>query len=380
VVDQRHETVVEDERRVVTVAPLKVLATAIGYGWRQLYNYGLLFALVLVAVVFSVLRPEAFPTTRNLGSILTGSAPLTLIALAVMLPLIVNQFDLTPGYMATLAGLLAVGLQAHQNFPVWLAALGTVVICCLVGLLNGVLVAVAKLNSLIVTLAVGSALFGTAELYSGGATIYLDAATGFTKLGQTRLFGIVPLPFVYAAAVAIIIWYILEYRPVGRFLYAIGGSDEGARLIGIRVDRLTVMIFVGSGFLASLGGVVQASRVGSANPTGVQALLLPAFTAAFLGTTSIRPGAYNVWGTVLAVYLVGTTTTGMFMLGAPSYWADIFNGVILLFAIGLAKISARRIQRLTDRNAVAGAGTGAGAGAGVPPETTDDGRRTHAGE
>ena len=340
------------QRRTAPGAPRRTVRTAVNRGWQHLYNYGLLFALALTALSFSLLRPDAFPTTRNLGSILTGSAPLTLIALAVMLPLIVNQFDLTPGYMATLAGLLVVGLQSRDHMAVWVAILVTVLICALVGLLSGLLVAVLKFNSLIVTLAVGSALFGAAELYSNGATIYQDIGTGFTKLGQTRLFGVIPLPFVYAAVVAVIIWYILEYRPLGRFLYAIGGSDEGARLIGIRVDRLTIGVFVGSAFLSALGGVVQASRVGSANPTGVQSLLLPAFTAAFLGTTSIRPGAYNVWGTVLAVYLVGTATTGMFMLGAPSYWADIFNGAILIFAIGLAKISARRVQRLSDQSSV----------------------------
>jgi ribose transport system permease protein len=128
-------------------------------------------------------------------------------------------------------------------------------------------------------------------------------------------------------------------------MYAIGGGEEGARLVGIKVDRLVMLVFVASSFMAGLGGVVQAARVGSANPSVLQSMLLPAFTAAFLGATSIRPGQYNIWGTVIAVYLVGLGTTGLFMLGASSYTEPVFDGAVLLVAIILAKLSARRLAR-----------------------------------
>jgi ribose transport system permease protein len=195
-----------------------------------------------------------------------------------------------------------------------------------------------------VTLGAGSVLFGVAQLYAKNTTIFMRRADVFQTLGQERLFDLIPLPFVYVTVVSLAVWYLLEYRSTGRFLYAIGGSQEGARLVGIPVERLTVLVFICSAFLAALGGVVQAARVGSANPTGISSLLLPAFTAAFLGATSIRPGQYNVWGTVLAVYLVASATTGMIMLGAPASVSDIFNGAILLVAVGLAKITARRTK------------------------------------
>src|SRR6185437_14861593 len=127
--------------------------------------------------------------------------------------------------------------------------------------------------------------------------------------------------------------------------YAIGGSEEGARLVGIRVERLIIVAFVCSALLSGAGGVIEASRIGSANPTDLQALLLPAFTAAFLGATVFRPGYYNVWGTVLAVYLVGMGETGMFILGAPAFYAQVFDGAVLLAAVGLAEISRRRFAR-----------------------------------
>ena len=310
--------------------------------WSCLNQYSLVVALLVVIGLFSYLRPRSFATTVNAGSILTGSAPLALIALGLMLPLVVNQFDLSAGFMATFAGLLVVGLIVNSGWPWYWAAILALVICTAIGLISGVVIAYGGLGSLIVTLAAGSILFGSGQLYANNTTIFMRNRGLFQELGQTRLWGFVGLPFVYMAAIAITVWYVLEYRPLGRRLYAIGGSEEGARLVGIPVKRMTVLVFVASAFLAALGGVVQATRVGSANPTGVSALLLPAFTAAFLGATSIRPGHYNVWGTVIAVYLVAAATTGMIMLGAPASVSDIFNGSILVAAVGLAMISSKR--------------------------------------
>jgi ribose transport system permease protein len=316
----------------------------LGWAWSVLYNYGLLIALIALAGAFSILRPDTFPTLANAGSILTGSAALAMIAIGVTLPLIVQQFDLSSGFMATFASLLVVGTLSYNHAPVWVAICVALGACALVGLVSGLLIAYAKLSSLVVTLAVGSLLFGASEIYSNGATIYQGVPREFLALGQSRIGGI-PLPFIYVMIVALIIWYILEYRPLGRQMYAIGGGEEGARLVGIKVDRLIVLVFVASALMAGLGGVVQSARVGSANASILQTLLLPAFTAAFLGATSIRPGQYNIWGTVLAVYLVGLGTTGIFMLGASSYIEPVFDGAVLLVAIVLAKLSARRLSR-----------------------------------
>jgi ribose transport system permease protein len=313
-------------------------------GWRLFERYGLVAAFILLALLFSLLKPDAFPTSRNAQSILTQNASLTLMALGVMLPLIVNRFDLSPGYMATMAGLLAVGFQQYDDWPVWAAVLAAVVASGIVGLINGVLIAKAGFNSLIVTLGSGSILFGIAQLYSDGATLFKNIHPGFLSIGESKVIGI-PLPFVIALVVGVGIWYVLQLRPTGRRFYAIGGSEEGARLVGIHVDGLIIITFVASAVLAGTGGVLEATRVGSANATGLQSFLLPAFTAAFLGATAIKPGQYNVWGTFLAVYIVGMGTTGMFMLGAPSYSAQVFNGAVLLIAIALAQLSSRRLRK-----------------------------------
>jgi ribose transport system permease protein len=315
--------------------------------WRNLNKYLLVVVLFAVIIIFTILRPQVFPTLNNLASILTGGAPLVLIALAAMLPVIVNQFDLTPGFMATWGGLLVAGLMSFSKWDPFAAIIASLLVCVLFGLVNGILVAVLRLSSLIVTLATGIIIFGLAQWYSGGITIFQGIPQTFVAFGQTRLLDYIPLPFVYAGLIAIAIWYVLEFRPLGRQLYAIGGSEEGARLLGIPVARRTILVFVGSALLAGFAGVIETSRVGSMNPTGLQPMLLPAFTAVFLGATSIRPGQYNVWGTVLAVYVVRVATTGLFMLGAPTYTGEIFNGAILLIAILLAKLSARRLTETT---------------------------------
>ncbi|MBL8582742.1 MAG: ABC transporter permease [Rhizobiaceae bacterium] len=314
-------------------------------------RYGLVFAFIAIIVLFSVLRPDAFLTTRNFGSIMSDNAVLMLIALGIMVPLVVGQFDLSPGFVASLGAMLTAGLLTRQGLP-WPAVLVIVVLVgCAIGLLMGILVGYLQLNSLIVSLGVGSAISGFVLLYSNGEIIFNGIPASFTVIGQTRLFGFLPLPFIYAMIAAIVIWYVLTYLPVGRRLYAIGGSQEASRLIGININKYIAISFVVSSGMASLAGFVQVARLGAGHPTSAQAFLLPAFAAAFLGATAIRPGFYNIWGTVIAVFLVGAGTTGLFMLGAQAYVQPIFNGAILVLAVTLSRVAVLRRAKALARAA-----------------------------
>ncbi len=305
-------------------------------------DYGIILALIVIIAFFSILRPETFPTMANFGSILQANSSIVLIAFGLMLPLITGHFDLSVAAMAGFGGVLTMGLMSNGTITAWpLAVLITVVVAVLVGLVNGVLVAYIKLNALVVTLATQSVLFGAILWYSKGAVIYSGIPQSFKDLGQGRPFGI-PLPFFYVVAVGVVLWYILYFRPVGRRLYAIGGSQDAARLTGIKVDRLTVAAFVCGSVLAALGGCIQVAQVGSAAPTSGSEFLLPAIAACFLGETSIRRGYYNVWGTLTAVVLVAAGTTGLFMLGAQTWVQPVFNGVVLVGAILAAKLGVSK--------------------------------------
>lgn len=300
-------------------------------------DYGIIVALVVIVVFFSAMRPDTFPTIGNWGSILQANASIMFIAFGLMIPLIAGHFDLSVAAMAGFAGVLTTGLMSYGTVTAWpLAILIAVLVAILVGLVNGILVAYFNLNSLVVTLGTQSILFGAILWYSKGAVIYSDIPQSFKDLGQSRPGGI-PLPFIFAIIVGIILWFILYFRPIGRRLYAVGGSPQAARLTGIKVDPLKVGAFVVGAVLCALGGVIQVAQVGSAAPTSGNEFLLPAIAACFLGETSIRRGYYNVWGTMTAVVLVAAGTTGLFMLGAQTWVQPVFNGLVLIIAILAAR-------------------------------------------
>jgi ribose transport system permease protein len=323
-----------------------------------LSNYGIVFALIAIIVLFSILRPLTFPTIANFGSILQANSSIVFIAFGLMLPLIAGHFDLSVAAMAGFGGVLVTGLMSKGTIQSWpVAVLIVVATAVVVGLINGVLVAYVKLNALVVTLGTQSVLFGMILLYTNGAVIYEGIPQSFKDLGQARPFGI-PLPFLYVLVIGVVLWYVLYYRPIGRQLYAIGGSEDAARLTGIKVDRMVVGAFVCGSVLAAIGGCIQVAQVGSAAPTSGSEFLLPAIAACFLGETSIRRGYYNVWGTMTAVILVAAGTTGLFMLGAQPWVQPVFNGVVLIGAIlaaklGLLKLRGRRSMPSSPRKAPA---------------------------
>ena len=325
------------------------ITTATPHGVRavgqQLSKYGIVIALIAVVVLFSSLRPDTYPTLGNFGSVLQANSSIVLGSLGLMLPIITGHFDLSVATMAGFGGVLATGLMANGSVSHWSVAVLIVVLAsAFIGLVNGVLVALFKLQSLVVTLGTQTILFGAILLYSKGQVIYDGIPAEFKALGQSRPGG-VPLPFIYATVVALVIWFVLYFRPIGRRLYAIGGNEDAARLTGIRVERTVIGSFVFGAILAGLGGVVQVAQVGSAAPTNGSEFLMPAIAACFLGETSIRRGFYNVWGTFVAVFLVAAGTTGLFMLGADAWVQPVFNGVVLVGAVLAAKLGSGKANR-----------------------------------
>ncbi|MGA1836621.1 ABC transporter permease [Herbiconiux sp. 11R-BC] len=292
--------------------------------------------LVLLVVVFSILAPSTFATIDNLKTVLNLQAVLTILAIGLLLPLIVGELDLSVAANLGLGLILVTGLTSQQGVPVYLAIVIAVAACTLVGVVNGLLVTKVGINSFIVTIGMSTVLTGVIGAYTLGNVFYENIPVELTSLGKGDLFGI-PLPVVYAAIVAIVVAYVLTMTPIGRFLYAIGGSKDAARLSGVPVARLTIGAFAGAGALAGIAGVVQAGILGSGNPTVGPPFLLPAFAAAYLGATAISPGTFNVWGTVIAVVTLQVGTTGLALLGAPFWLEPIFTGVALIGAVAATR-------------------------------------------
>jgi ribose transport system permease protein len=309
---------------------------------RAISVWGLLVLLVLLVTVFSLLRPDTFLTYFNIRSILSNKSVQLLVALSVFIPMVANQFDLSAGFNVGISQVLAIGLQG-QGWP-WAAAVCAVLLMgAAVGLANGLLVTRVKIDSFIATLGTGTILYGLNAWYTGGQQVLASLPPAFLAISGSVW--IVPAPAIYALIVSLTLWVVFEYLPLGRYLYVLGASPRAAELNGISAKRYITLAFVAAGTLASFAGVVLQSQLQVGQSSVGQEYLLPAFTAALLGATSIRPGRVNVWGTVLAVAVLAVTVAGLNQLGAPFFVEPLFNGSMLILAVGLAVQAAQRRQR-----------------------------------
>lgn len=299
---------------------------------RALAKWALPAILMCFITVFSIWSPDQFLTWSNFRTILVTNAVLAIIAIGITLALIVGELDLSVAANLGLGSILVTGLPSASGWSFGPAVLVALMACVLVGAVNGALIAKVGVNALVVTLGTSTIITGVIQWYSGGAIFYTGIPAVLTDLGRTRIAGI-PLPVVYLAAIAVAAWYVLRYTPLGRFLYAIGGSEKAARLSGINVERHVLGVFMAVGLLAGIAGVAAAGILGSGNPNVGPPYLLPAFAAAFLGATAIRPGSYNIWGTVIAVYTLAVGVNGLQTIGAEYYINPIFNGCALILAV-----------------------------------------------
>ncbi len=308
---------------------------------RRLPVFGLPVLAVALIVLFSVLLPQTFPTVLNLRSIIADKAIIALLSLAAMIPMVTGKIDLTVGYGIVLWHILAITLQTFYGLP-WPVAVVLVLLAGLVvGLVNGLLVEVARIDSFIATLGTGTVLYALALWHTNGRQVVAVLPEGFLALNGTRVLGL-PITGTYVLGLAVVLWFVLEYLPIGRYMYAIGANPKAAALNGIPVERYTMLAFGLSGLLTAGAGVLLASklRIGQAS-VGLE-FLLPALVGAFLGSTTIKPGRVNVWGTLIGVVILATGISGIQQFGG-SFWVEpLFNGLTLLVAIGIAGYAQRR--------------------------------------
>jgi len=308
---------------------------------RLLPVYGLPILMILLIILFSILLPDTFPTLLNLRSIIADKAIIAMLSLAAMIPMVSGKIDLTVGYGIVLWHILAISLQVNFGVPWPVAVLVVIALSAVVGLLNGILVEVARIDSFIATLGTGTVLYAIALWHTGGQQVVGALPLGFLHLNATRILGL-PITGFYVLALAFVMWFVLEYLPIGRYLYAIGANPKAAALNGIPVQRYTIAAFITSGALTGVAGVLLASklRIGQAS-VGLE-YLLPALVGAFLGSTTIKPGRVNVWGTMVGIAILAVGIAGIQQFGG-SFWVEpMFNGVTLLIAIGIAGYAQRR--------------------------------------
>jgi ribose transport system permease protein len=309
--------------------------------WVEASALPLLF--LIVVVVFGVIEPSTFISIGNAASVFGTNTVLLLVTAAVLLPLILGEFDLSVGAVAGLSAMVTATVNVEYHLPILLAVLVALAAVAMVGALNALLIVLFDNNSFIVTLAMGTAVTGIVYWISASETISGTSAAFSTWVFGNTFLGI-PLEFYYGLAIMLVAWYVLEMTPLGQRMTFVGQSRAVATLSGIRVRRIRVLTFIAAALIAGLAGAVQVGTAGSANPTNGPDLLLPAFAAAFLGSTTIRPGRSNVAGAVIAVYFLAVGIDGLELLGVQNYVHDIFYGVALVVAVTSSQLLKRRFR------------------------------------
>ena len=308
---------------------------------RFLEKYALIGVWALLIIGFGIAMPSSFLTWGSFSIMFASYAPAALLALAIIVPLIAGDYDLSVAATMTFSAALIAVLNAWNDVPIEICILICVAMGVAVGLVHSLFIVFFRIPSLVVTLGTTSLISGIVQWMTNSSTIGgIDNALIMAVVGG-RLFG-VPYAFYYALIAMIIMWYVFEYTPIGRRLLFVGRGREVARLNGLPVERIRVGALVTSGVVAALAGVLYAGVLGSADPYSGLNFLLPAFAAAFLGSTTISPGRFNPLGTIVAVYFLGTGITGLTMLGIPLWVTNVFNGGALILAVTISQLMRGR--------------------------------------
>jgi ribose transport system permease protein len=302
------------------------------------FNFGLdRFSGIYLGVVFIIgfsLLTNQFFHIATAHVIASTQATAGLIAIALLIPMVCNQFDLSVGTNANLVGMLAVILQVNLHWAVWPAIIASLAAGFLVGFVNGFIVVVLKVSSFIATLGVSSVLTATTVIITKDLIPQPPSSTTWTNLTQIQVGGF-EIIIIYLLAMALLVWWMLEFTPLGRYLHAIGGNVEAARLSGVRVGAWSWLSLVLAGGISGLAGILYTSLTGPSFTFG-GTLLLPGFAAVFLGSTQIRPGRFNVWGTLIAIFVLAIGVEGLQLLSGATWLSGMFNGVALVAAVSLA--------------------------------------------
>ncbi len=308
--------------------------------WRQAFsfrNVGVIYVWIAIIILFSFWAPDTFPTWQTARTVLNQNAIAGLMALALIVPLSAQIFDLSVGNAMGLCNVIVAWLLVEKGVPMVPAILLTLAAGVLIGLINATIVIGARIDSFIGTLATGSLMAAVVSILSNDQSIIGPQLGGkFGDIATTSAQGIA-VPVFLMLIVAIGVWYLLRYTVTGRRIYATGFNQGAARLTGIKTGKIRFGSLIVSGAVAGVAGVLLCSQVSSGSPEIGPPYLLDAFAAAFLGATQFG-GRFNAWGTVVAVLLLGTGKTGLVLVNAPVWAPNMFSGVVLLVALILTNV------------------------------------------
>jgi ribose transport system permease protein len=310
-----------------------------------------LLGLTVALVLFFTLLPatgDVFPTVANARVTFANQSVLAVLALGALVPLVTREFDLSVGATLGLSSIVAAKLMSTGT-PLVLAMLLAVGVGSLVGLVNGLLITRAGVNSIITTFATATVVAGIAFWVSGGEATVSGIPSVLTDVGTQSLLGI-PAPIWIVALLAASMYYFLAHTPYGRYLYALGSNPAAAVLVGLNPRRLLLSAFVIAGAFAGVASILQLAVSGAATPQVGGNLTLPTLAAAFLSAAAVKLGQVNVGGLLVSVAFLAVLNSGLNLAGAEAYVNDIANGVAVIAGVALSSILGRLGNSATPRN------------------------------
>jgi ribose transport system permease protein len=302
-------------------------------------RFSALYLGAFFVIVFGIWVPKLFLTMSTVHSIASAQAIGAIMAIAVIVPLAAGVFDLSVGAVVNLSAVIVAVLQQQRHWGVWPSIAVALGASFLIGVVNGFIVVKLRVGSFIATLGTATIIGAFMIIVSNQTQPLQPNSTLWANLTQYQVGGFQVVVF-YLVAIALFFWWLLHHTPMGRRLYAVGGNREAALLSGIKVDKWTWLSLIISASLCGVAGVLYCSLSGPSLTFGA-ALLLPAYAAAFLGSTQIKPGRFNIWGTIIAVYVLALGIQGLQYVTGVQWLGDMFDGIALIVAVSFASLSPR---------------------------------------
>jgi ribose transport system permease protein len=299
-------------------------------------------ALAILCLIMSV-STSTFMTPYNIGIIARQISFIAIVAIGQTTVLLTGGIDLSVGSTAGLSGILCSLLMTNVHVGPISIIFVSLVLGILLGCVNGILIGRLKLNAFIVTLAMGEIYGGLILVITRGYPI-LNLPESFAFLGQGMI-GLVPVPVIFMLVITIVIAYLLENTPFGRNIYAVGGNSIAAKLAGIKVENVTLYVYMLSGMFASLSGLLLTSRMNAGQPTIGASWVMPSITAAIIGGTSLSGGEGTIIGTIIGAAFMGVLANGIVLLNISSYWERVITGAVVIIAVVIDLIRKIRSQK-----------------------------------
>jgi ribose transport system permease protein len=305
----------------------------------SLQKYGPFIALVVLGASLALINSD-FLTLGNLMDVMRQVSINAVIAFGMTLAILLGGIDLSVGSILAVSSVLVAMLLKGGENPA-LAVLVGILAGCVMGALNGVIIAKGKVAPFIATLGMMTLLRGLALVLSNGSPISGFSSPGFANVGGGYLFRLIPVPVVWMLVLFGVIWFVLRKTVFGRHVYATGGNAEAARLSGVLTDRVQIIVYTIAGAMAAMAGVILTSRLDSAQPTAGSGYELDAITAVVLGGTSLSGGRGWIFGTLVGAVLIGVLNNGLNLMGMSAFYQQIVKGAVILIAVLLDRSGSR---------------------------------------